>query len=54
MVWGESDKLIVPAYAEKWRELIPGAEVVTIPEAGHMAPYEQPAAVSDAIAAFLG
>jgi pimeloyl-ACP methyl ester carboxylesterase len=50
VVWGESDRLIPPAYAEAFRRLVPHAEVVRIAEAGHMAPYEKPGAVMEAIA----
>jgi pimeloyl-ACP methyl ester carboxylesterase len=52
--WGASDRLIVPAYARRWAELIPHARVVTIPEAGHMLPYEQPEAFAKALGDFLG
>ena len=48
IVWGSSDRLIPPLYAERWHELIPQAEVTMVPEAGHMAPYEQPEAVASA------
>jgi pimeloyl-ACP methyl ester carboxylesterase len=54
LVWGASDRLIVPAYAEQWRRLIPGAKLETIAGAGHMLPYEQPDAFSKAVTAFLG
>jgi pimeloyl-ACP methyl ester carboxylesterase len=50
LVWGESDRLIVPAYAEAWRRALPHAELVRVAEAGHMAPYEKPDAVIEAIA----
>jgi pimeloyl-ACP methyl ester carboxylesterase len=53
VVWGESDKLMPPVYAERWRELLPDARVVRVPGAGHMLPYEQPAAVADAVEQFL-
>jgi len=53
LVWGESDRLIPPVYAERWMELVPHAELVTIAEAGHMAPVEQPAAVAAALEKFL-
>jgi pimeloyl-ACP methyl ester carboxylesterase len=49
LVWGESDALIPPLYAERWQQLVPQATVVTVPAAGHMAPYEQPAAVAAAV-----
>jgi pimeloyl-ACP methyl ester carboxylesterase len=51
IVWGASDRLIPPVYAERWAEFVPHAQVTIVPEAGHMAPYEQPAAVAAALAA---
>jgi pimeloyl-ACP methyl ester carboxylesterase len=54
VLWGGADKLIVPAYAERWARLIPGAQVQIIPDAGHMLPYEQPEIFVDAISRFLG
>jgi pimeloyl-ACP methyl ester carboxylesterase len=54
VVWGALDRLIVPAYAERWKSLIPGARVVTIDGAGHMLPYEQPEAFVQALTGFLG
>ena len=54
VVWGAADRLIVPAYAERWKALIPSARVVTIDGAGHMLPYEQPEAFVQALASFLG
>jgi pimeloyl-ACP methyl ester carboxylesterase len=50
LVWGESDRMIPLPYAEAFRRLLPGAELVRIPEAGHMAPYEKTDAVIEAIA----
>ena len=49
IVWGESDKLIPPVYGERFRTGIAGAELVTIPEAGHMVPLEQTARVVAAL-----
>jgi pimeloyl-ACP methyl ester carboxylesterase len=54
IVWGESDKLMPLSYAAKWNELIPGSQLTTISEAGHMLPYEQPEQFVDAVGAFLG
>jgi pimeloyl-ACP methyl ester carboxylesterase len=54
VLWGGADKLIIPAYAERWSRLIPGAQVQIIPDAGHMLPYEQPEAFVDAVSRFLG
>jgi pimeloyl-ACP methyl ester carboxylesterase len=53
LVWGESDRLISPAYARAWRDLLPQAQLSIIEEAGHMAPYERPEQVADAIGAFF-
>ena len=54
VLWGEADRLIVPAYAQRWARLIPGATVQMIPDAGHMLPYEQPETFVDALTRFLG
>ncbi len=54
VLWGAADTLIVPAYAAHWKASIPGARVQTIEGAGHMLPWEQPAAFVDAVARFLG
>jgi pimeloyl-ACP methyl ester carboxylesterase len=53
LVWGALDRLYAPVYAERFRELLTStdARVVTVPGAGHMAPYEQPGAVITAIRA---
>ncbi len=53
VVWGEEDRLIPPLYADRWLELVPSAELVTVAAAGHMAPLEQPDAVADAVLKFL-
>jgi pimeloyl-ACP methyl ester carboxylesterase len=54
VVWGAADRLIVPAYAERWKAMIPGARVVMIENAAHMLPYEQPDAFVRALSEFLG
>ena len=54
VLWGAADRLMVPAYAERWKSLIPNARVVTIDGAGHMLPYEQPEAFVRAVGGFLG
>jgi pimeloyl-ACP methyl ester carboxylesterase len=56
LVWGEHDALVPAPYAARWARLIPGADtdVATIPQAGHMVPYEQPGALADAVGSFLG
>jgi pimeloyl-ACP methyl ester carboxylesterase len=54
VLWGESDKLIPPVYAQQWAKLIPRATVVTLEDAGHMLPYDQPEACVSALTAFFG
>ncbi len=49
LVWGESDRLVDPAYASAWQRLLPEARLLRVPEAGHMLPYERPDALLDAI-----
>ena len=41
LVWGDSDRLIPPFYAQKFKAAIKGAKLVSIPEAGHMVILEQ-------------
>jgi len=53
LVWGAADRYVPLAYADAWATLVPGAEVVVVPSAGHMVPVEQPAAVAALIEAFL-
>jgi pimeloyl-ACP methyl ester carboxylesterase len=50
LVWGDSDKLISPIYAEAFKKGIKGAELVAIPEAGHMVTIEK----GDQVLAALG
>jgi len=49
LIWGDSDKLIVPAYAQAFKKGIAGSELVSIPEAGHMVTLEKPDQVVTAI-----
>jgi pimeloyl-ACP methyl ester carboxylesterase len=54
VAWGEQDRYVPPVYAERWRALLPRSESLRVPAAGHMLPYEQPAALAEAVRAFLG
>ncbi|RAK59115.1 alpha/beta hydrolase [Phenylobacterium hankyongense] len=49
LVWGDSDRLIPPVYAHAFKKGIKGAELVSIPEAGHMVTVEKTAAVVEAV-----
>ncbi len=50
LIWGESDKLIPPVYAQAFQRGIAAAEIVLIPEAGHVVAFEKPKDVIGAIA----
>lgn len=50
VVWGDSDRLIPPVYAHGFKKGIAGAELVSIPEAGHMVILEKPTVVAEAVA----
>lgn len=50
LVWGDSDRLIPPAYAHAWKKAIAGAELVSIAEAGHMVTLEK----TDQVVAAIG
>jgi pimeloyl-ACP methyl ester carboxylesterase len=54
LLWGSSDKLVpFDPYAAHWNELIPHAQLIPIPEAGHLPNLEQPAATVAALNTFL-
>jgi len=53
VVVGERDVLTPPADSEAMAAAIPGAKLVTIPGAGHLAPMERPKAVAGALAEFF-
>jgi pimeloyl-ACP methyl ester carboxylesterase len=49
LIWGDSDRLVVPAYAHAFKKAIAGAELVAIAEAGHMVTIEKPDQVIGAL-----
>lgn len=51
---GSDDQITPPAEARRMAEALPAAQLVVIPDAGHMAPVENPAAVNHAMLEFLG
>jgi len=53
VVCGEEDELTPPEESRRMAEAIPGARLELIPEAGHLASLEQPAAFDRAVKAFL-
>ncbi|MFJ2264477.1 alpha/beta fold hydrolase [Streptomyces sp. NPDC087844] len=53
VVWGGSDRIVTPAYGRAVAHVIPGAQFVEIPEAGHLPHLEAPEATWAAIDPFL-
>ena len=49
LVWGDSDRIFPAPYAQAFKSLIPGSELVSIPDAGHQVVLEQTNAVMAAI-----
>jgi pimeloyl-ACP methyl ester carboxylesterase len=49
LVWGDSDRLIPPVYAQAFKQAIAGAQLVSVPEAGHMVLWEKTAACAEAV-----
>jgi pimeloyl-ACP methyl ester carboxylesterase len=54
IVWGKSDQIIAPAYAQEFAKRIAGARVELIERAGHLPHLEQGDAVITAVRGFLG
>lgn len=53
IVVGDQDALTPPVMSEEMQRSVRGAELVVIPDAGHMSNMEQPAAFNRALAHFL-
>ena len=53
VVVGDSDTITTPEAAQEMADNIPGARLVVVPEAGHMALVEQPDIVSSAMVKWL-
>ncbi|MFJ3224398.1 alpha/beta fold hydrolase [Streptomyces sp. NPDC086783] len=53
VVWGESDRIVTPAYGRAVAAAVPGAQFVEIPQAGHLPHLEAPDATWAAITPFL-
>jgi pimeloyl-ACP methyl ester carboxylesterase len=52
IVGGRDDKLVATATLEQMAALIPNAELVLLPDCGHMLPLEQPEKLANALLAF--
>jgi 3-oxoadipate enol-lactonase len=53
VIVGEEDAALPPFHSREIVEAVPGARLVTIPEAGHLTSLEQPEAVTQAMQGFL-
>jgi pimeloyl-ACP methyl ester carboxylesterase len=53
LLWGANDKALPPAYAAAWQKLIPGAQLVVIPDCGHMPHVERRADFVGALETFF-
>jgi pimeloyl-ACP methyl ester carboxylesterase len=53
VLWGESDRLIPPIYANEFTSRIRNARAATIKDAGHLVMYEQPDAFLKSVRDFL-
>lgn len=53
LVWGMRDRVFQPVFIDQWRELVPGAQVVKIEDAGHYLVEDRPDAVADAVDEFV-
>ena len=53
VLWGASDRVVMPEYGRAYADLIPGARFELIADAGHHPEIEQPEAFVERISAFL-
>lgn len=53
ILWGEKDDWILPKFAQKFKEDLPNAQLITYPELGHVPMEENPAETVKAVEDFL-
>jgi pimeloyl-ACP methyl ester carboxylesterase len=53
VIWGDSDRIVTPAYGRAMTDAIPGARFTNISDAGHLAHVKQPAATYAVLDTFL-
>lgn len=51
--WGERDPVFVTDFVEEWQRRLPGAEIHTLPQAGHYLLEDAPEPIADLVLAFL-
>jgi pimeloyl-ACP methyl ester carboxylesterase len=52
VLWGESDRIVTPAYGQQFAELIPNSQFELVPQAGHFPQIERPDVVLAHLAHF--
>jgi pimeloyl-ACP methyl ester carboxylesterase len=53
IIWGEQDAWLAPTLAERLHELIPGSDLLVLPETGHFAMEDSPQHVTAALFDFF-
>jgi pimeloyl-ACP methyl ester carboxylesterase len=53
VVWGREDAFLPLAHGEAYAQLIPHATLLTVPDCGHLVPFEQTEAFIEHVTAFL-
>jgi pimeloyl-ACP methyl ester carboxylesterase len=53
LLWGAEDRIVTPAYGERWRQAIPDSRLELIASAGHFPHWEQAEAFVDKVRAFV-
>lgn len=53
VLWGDSDRIITPAYGRAFADALPNADFTVVTEAGHLPHIEQPGATFAALDAYL-
>ncbi len=54
LIWGDHDRMFPKEHAESFRQAIPGAKAVIVPQCGHVPQIEKPDVFAAEIEAFLG
>lgn len=52
VVWGAADRIGDPEVGEAYVELVPGARLEVIPDAGHLPQIETPSRLSELVGSF--
>jgi pimeloyl-ACP methyl ester carboxylesterase len=53
-IWGDSDRIVTPAYGSAYAAAFPNARFEIVKDAGHLPHLEKPAATFALIDAFVG